>query len=127
MGTAAVERIWAGLGAVPLENRDVVTLVTDAHGRPALLAIHVQALAATTASDPPDAFDWYGTWKWLDALMGCAFDGEWCESALGNTPEQRFMGTWSDGVPVDGGGRHRRPGLAGRQHSGRFCNTALSL
>ena len=32
--------------------------------------------------------------------MGCAFDGEWCEYALGNTPEQRFMGTWSDGVPV---------------------------
>jgi hypothetical protein len=32
--------------------------------------------------------------------MGCAFAGEWCEYALGNTPEQRFMGVWSDGVPV---------------------------
>ena len=54
----------------------------------------------TAASYTLDAFDWYGTWKWLDALMSCAFDGEWCEVALGNTPEQRFMGEWSDGVPV---------------------------
>jgi acetyl esterase/lipase len=96
----AVARIWAGLGGVPLENRDVVTLVTDTHARPALLALHTQALS-DDPTDPPDAFDWYGTWKWLDALIGCAFAGEWCEYALGNTPEQRFMGEWSDGVPVE--------------------------
>ena len=95
----AVERIWAGLEGVPRDNRDMVRLVTDAHGRPPLLATHVQAFADHD-HNPPDAFDWYGTWKWLDALMGCAFDGEWCEVALGNTPEQRFMGTWSDAVPV---------------------------
>jgi acetyl esterase/lipase len=95
----AVERIWAGLEGLPLENRDLVRLVTDDHGRPALLAVHLQAFA-DHESNPPDAYDWYGTWKWLDALMGCAFDGQWCEVALGNTPEQRFMGTWSDGVPV---------------------------
>jgi hypothetical protein len=47
-----------------------------------------------------DALDWYGTWKLLDALIACAFEGEWCEYAFGNTPEVRFMGTWSDGVPV---------------------------
>ena len=98
-GAAAVERIWAGLEDVPLDNRDVVQLVTDAHARPALLAVHTQALADYDY-DKPDAYDWYGTWKWLDALMSCAFDGEWCEVALGNTPEQRFMEVWSDGVPV---------------------------
>jgi acetyl esterase/lipase len=97
--TAAVARIWGELGGVPLDNRDVVTLVTDVHGRPALLATHTQA-QADYDYDRPDAFDWYGTWKWLDALMSCAFDGEGCEYALGNTPEQRFMGEWSDGVPV---------------------------
>jgi predicted alpha/beta hydrolase family esterase len=99
VGTAAVERIWAGLEGVPRDNRDVVTLVTDAHARPALAATHVQALA-NQVPYPPDAYDWYGTWKWLDALMSCAFEGEWCEVALGNTPEQRYMGEWSDGVPV---------------------------
>ena len=95
----AIERIWSGLSAVPLENRDLVQLTTDGHGQPALLAVHLQALADHEA-DPPDALDWYGTWKWLDALMGCAFKGEWCEYARGDTPEQRFMGTWSDGMPV---------------------------
>jgi acetyl esterase/lipase len=99
VGTAAVKRIWAELEAVPRDNRDVVTLDTDRHGQPILYATHVQALT-DGVYDPLDAFDWYGTWKWLDALMGCAFDDEWCEVALGNTPEQRFMGTWSDGVPV---------------------------
>ena len=47
-----------------------------------------------------DALDWYGTWKLLDAMMACSFDGAWCEYAFGNTPEQRFMGVWSDSVPV---------------------------
>jgi hypothetical protein len=99
VGAAAVARIWAGLGAVPLENRDVVTLVTDAHARPALATRHVQGLA-NQVPYPPDAFDWYGTWKWLDALMGCAFDGEWCDYALGNALEQCLLGVWSEGVPV---------------------------
>jgi thioesterase domain-containing protein len=105
MGGGAVEHIWDGLSAVPLENRDIVTLVSDTHGVPWLLATHEQAQAASPddaayAADAPNALDWYGTWKLLDALIACAFDGEWCEYALGNTPEQRFMGTWSDGVPV---------------------------
>jgi hypothetical protein len=103
--TDGVARIWAELGGVPLDNRDVVTLVSDVHGKPRLSADHGQALAAQGGSlvisgYGPNAFDWYGTWKWLDALMSCAFAGEWCEYALGNTPEQRFMGVWSDGVPV---------------------------
>lgn len=104
-GGGAVQHLWEGLSAVPLENRDIVTLVSDTHGIPWLLATHEQAQAASPddaayAADAPNALDWYGTWKLLDALMACAFDGEWCAYALGNTPEQRFMGTWSDGVPV---------------------------
>jgi hypothetical protein len=47
-----------------------------------------------------NALDWYGTWKLFDALCDAAFHGRNREYALGNTPEQRFMGKWSDGVPV---------------------------
>jgi pimeloyl-ACP methyl ester carboxylesterase len=47
-----------------------------------------------------DALDFYGTWKLFDALTDAAFYGTNRNYALGNTPEQRFMGTWSDGVPV---------------------------
>ena len=47
-----------------------------------------------------DALDWYGTWKLLDGLTDAAFFGKNRRYALGNTPEQRFMGRWSDGVAV---------------------------
>ncbi len=47
-----------------------------------------------------NALDYYGTWKLFDALTDAAFYGKNRKYALGNTPEQCFMGTWSDGTPV---------------------------
>ena len=47
-----------------------------------------------------NALDYYGMWKLFDALCDAAFYGKNREYALGNTPQQRFMGVWSDGVPV---------------------------
>lgn len=47
-----------------------------------------------------NALDYYGTWKLLDGLTDAAFFGKNREYALGNTPQQRFMGRWSDGTPV---------------------------
>jgi hypothetical protein len=32
--------------------------------------------------------------------MSCSFVSQDCQCAQGNTPEQRDMGRWSDGVPV---------------------------
>jgi mannose-6-phosphate isomerase-like protein (cupin superfamily) len=93
-GFAAANRVWQGLSSVPLADRDFVTMVTDRHGQPPALARHDATFNAI------DAADYYGIWKLSDALFACAFRGKWCEYALGNTPEQRSMGTWSDGVPV---------------------------
>jgi hypothetical protein len=47
-----------------------------------------------------DALNYYGYWKLLDGLLDAAFRGTNRAYALGNTPEQRFMGRWSDGTPV---------------------------
>jgi hypothetical protein len=47
-----------------------------------------------------NALDYYGTWKLFDGLIDAAFTGKNRDYALGNTPQQRFMGVWSDGVPV---------------------------
>ena len=47
-----------------------------------------------------DALDFYGTWKLFDGLCDAAFYSTNREYALGNTPQQRFMGKWSDGTPV---------------------------
>jgi pimeloyl-ACP methyl ester carboxylesterase len=90
----APKLVWEALASLPDDDRDFVMMRTDSHGRPVLWARH------ETTYQEVDAADWYGVWKLSDALLACAFFGEWCEYALGNTPEQRFMGTWSDGIAV---------------------------
>jgi pimeloyl-ACP methyl ester carboxylesterase len=47
-----------------------------------------------------NGLDYYGMWKLFDGLTDAAFFGTNRNYALGDTPEQRYMGTWSDGVPV---------------------------
>ena len=47
-----------------------------------------------------NALDYYGFWKLFDGLCDAAFYGKNRQYALGKTPEQRFMGKWSDGTPV---------------------------
>jgi len=97
------QQIWEWLTPLPAEQRDFLTLPSDDHGEPSLTADHVVPLTEPRPIDPLvalDALDWYGIWKLTDALMSCTFTGEWCEYAFGNTPEQRFMGTWGDGTPV---------------------------
>ncbi len=91
--------IWSGMTQVPLKQRDFVTLVGDARGQPPLEAGHLLPQTAG-AGAALDAMDWYGTWKLFDALTSCAFDERWCDTALGDSASQRFMGIWSDGVPV---------------------------
>ena len=49
-----------------------------------------------------NTYDWGFCWKVWDALRSCAYAHVNCPYALGNTPEHRFIGTWSDGVPIIG-------------------------
>lgn len=100
--TTGVEIVDGAVG-VTLENRNLIRLASDSHGRPVLLADHSAPLAAKPGArkgEVPDALDFHGYWKWLDALLAAAFDGTDRETALGDTDEQRFMGLWSDGTPV---------------------------
>jgi pimeloyl-ACP methyl ester carboxylesterase len=121
------KRIYYESTNVSAENKDFVTLVSDSHGQPALLASHRAPTAIDKEYDSGEglggpaggslgdaqisrrvrpetmmvnALDYYGTWKLFDALCDAAFTGQNREYALGNTPQQRFMGVWSDGVPV---------------------------
>lgn len=148
------KRIYKESTLVPANNKDYVTLVSDSHGTPNLVASHRAPTAQdksydsgdgigggpaeaadrvvdrvrdrvsdrianragglpTSRTDGPqrdrrerletmmvNALDFYGTWKLFDGLCDAAFYGKNREYALGNTPQQRFMGVWSDGVPV---------------------------
>jgi outer membrane protein assembly factor BamB/dienelactone hydrolase len=94
VGLEQPESVFALLSSLPAEDRDFVAMTTDGHGLPAIYGGH------DTTYNQVDAADRYALWKLSDALFACTFHGEFCDVALGNTPEQRFMGTWSDGVPV---------------------------
>jgi len=113
-------RIFHESTNVAPQNKNYVYVRSDSHGVPALAATHLAPVApdlayntANTAANGPttrpvlrnpgimiDALDYYAFWKLFDGLCDAAFYGTHREYALGNTPEQRFMGKWSDGRPV---------------------------
>jgi acetyl esterase/lipase len=122
------KRIFYEAKQVPLANKDYVLVRTDDYGWPDLFADHgapaspgqvgSQASGSLDGGRGPrlvtrdrpkspsagwsfsDALDFYGFWKLFDGLMDAAFYGTNREFALGDTPQQRHMGVWSDGRPV---------------------------
>ena len=97
-----------GLGSGPWKTGSWWRLVSVAHGRPPCGPSTPRPSRGTVAR-PPDALDRYGTWKGLDALMGCAFAGRGASTRWETRPSSGSWATWSDGVPVHRGRRHRRP------------------
>jgi len=90
-------------------------VIQYADNPPTIEATHNEPLAANSSYDggtiasvitaayvasKEDAVDYYCYWKLGDALLSCTFYGTDCEYAFGDTPEQRFMGNWSDGTPA---------------------------
>jgi hypothetical protein len=98
-GNQSAKMIFSTADQIPLERKDFVIQRTDRHGSPPLVANHGAPLCIPNSSWV-DAMDYYSTWKLFDALTDYAFYGTEHDYCLGNTPEQRFMGYWSDGVPV---------------------------
>jgi len=60
----------------------------------------LEPVIETRSNATVNALDYYGFWKLFDGLCDAAFYEKDREYALGNTPEQRRMGKWSDGTPV---------------------------
>lgn len=98
VGDLAARTIFSQLTSIPIEHRDYIVIRSDDHGEPNLKADHLMPLAGERLE--PNALDWYGPWKLFDALSTCAFTGDLCDRALGNTEFQTFMGRWSDGTPI---------------------------
>jgi hypothetical protein len=91
--------IFYNSSQVPLSQKDYVIQVTDTYGEPDLIADHIAPVCILN-SDTVNAMDYYSTWKLFDALTDYAFYGINKEYCFDNTPQQRFMGLWSDGTPV---------------------------
>ncbi|MGF3554678.1 MAG: alpha/beta hydrolase family protein [Thermoplasmatota archaeon] len=93
------KRIFYNTTQIPLSQKDFIIQVTDTYGEPDLVADHLAPLCIPFTSTI-DAMDFYSTWKLFDALTDYAFYGINKQYCFDNTPEQRFMGLWSDGTPV---------------------------
>jgi pimeloyl-ACP methyl ester carboxylesterase len=91
------KRIYKEASSVAREDKDYIVMRTDRHGKPPVVADHFAPAPALNASN---ALRWYGMWKWFDGLTDAAFNAKNRNYALGGTPEQRFMGKWSDGQPI---------------------------
>ena len=98
---------------IPTSQKNYIIQYADSP--PTIEATHNEPLAANNIYDggtiatvitaayiasKEDAVDYYCYWKLADALLSCTFYGADCEYAFGDTPEQRFMGNWSDGIPI---------------------------
>ncbi len=117
VGDKDAKRIYGGLTHIDPADRDYIIVRTDDHGEPPLLANHLapdavsedydsqptkrrRARLEAKLEDSVNAIDYYGFWKLLDGLTDAAFYGKNRDYALGDTHNQRYMGTWSDGTPV---------------------------
>ena len=96
-------------------ERNLLIQDSDYYGSPAISSGHNEAYCLDMEYDTglrnmtcnralsvakENAVDYYGYWKLLDALMEYTRNGKYKEYAFGNTPEQTFLGNWSDGTPI---------------------------
>jgi hypothetical protein len=72
----------------------------DKHGTPALSSKHGVCAGPDSGAAAVDAYDWNLCWRVWDALQQCAYRQELCRYALGDTPEHRNLGRWSDSTPI---------------------------
>jgi pimeloyl-ACP methyl ester carboxylesterase len=119
-GSDVGKRIIKQTPQIPPSNKEFITIFSDYHGDPPLVADHYAPVAPDDRYNmggrkflslmrrsvnqilgcKVDALDYYGFWKLFDGVTDAAFYGKNREYALGNTSKQRFMGTWSDGTPI---------------------------
>ncbi|MFG3168554.1 discoidin domain-containing protein [Streptomyces sp. NPDC048200] len=95
---ASCNTIFPLLTQIPAQNKNLVLAYTDNHGTPGLSSAHGVSQGGPNAA--VDALDYNLIWRQWDALRHAALDGTDTDIALGDTPEHRFLGYWSDGTPI---------------------------
>jgi pimeloyl-ACP methyl ester carboxylesterase len=89
-------RIFWESTRIPFADKNFVIVHSDVQEGVTLSADHGSPATGSGA----DALDYHAYWKLSAALVDAAFYGTDRQFALGNTPDQRFMGAWSNGQPV---------------------------
>ena len=90
-----VRRAWLNTPQIARDQRNGLLVRSDDYGEPDLVSDHLGVNGPLV-----DAVDWFGYWKPTVAILHAAFYGTDAEHVLGEGPEVREMGSWSDGEPV---------------------------
>ncbi len=97
----AMYAAWDSLYFIACENKNFLTVHSDSTGSPVLTADHPFFVTNANYPSSVNALDYYGSWKLCVGLFNCAFYGSDCDYALGMDSNVTYMGTWSNGHPVD--------------------------
>lgn len=101
--SSSCNAVFPKLTGIPVTHKALVMTHDDLHGLPALSSVHG---VCTGPGDPDglrwsvDAYDWNFCWRAWDALRAAGDSGDVADAALEPTPENRSVGSWSDGTPV---------------------------
>jgi len=100
VGSRMAVKVYQESTGVAAGDKNLLTVRTDTHNGETLTADHYfpRGDVGETAALTP--LDFYGLWKIFDGLTDAAFYGTNRAYALGNTPQQRYMGAWPDGTPI---------------------------
>jgi acetyl esterase/lipase len=97
VGAWVAKTVFTNATNVKPENKNLVRFNSCDYGKEPMIAHH--QTPAARHDEGVDVWDWFGYWKLFDALCDAAFFDRHREYALGDTPQQRFMGKYSDGRP----------------------------
>jgi len=101
VGNGSGKIIFYNSTKISFTQKDFIIQTTDDYGYPIISSDHMAPTCEINNSMLKiDAMDFYSNWKLFDALTDYAFYGFNEEFCFGNTPEQRFMGNWTDGNAV---------------------------
>ena len=121
VGSTTGRKIMEKTSHISNKNKQLMTMHSDYHGNPPLIADHyapvapderydfnddgvitewLRELAQYVTGGEVDSLDYYGFWRLFDELIDTAFNGKNHDNALGKTTESRFMGEWSDSTPI---------------------------
>ncbi|MCB9932330.1 MAG: alpha/beta hydrolase [Planctomycetes bacterium] len=101
VGAWCAKEFFVKATKVKAENKNLVEFISSDYGKKSIVATHQTPAAPATRAEMLDVWDWYGYWKLLDGLTDAAFHGKNREYALGDTPQQKDMGSYSDGRPFE--------------------------
>lgn len=121
--------IFYSADRIKSRDKNYLTFLSDFHGSPPLVADRDAPLASeipvferlvhkrkyelvktlrdkyharSLRTQSIDGMDWLGTFRLFDAMSTYVFEGKHQEHSFGNTPQQRFMGYWSNGKRLRG-------------------------